>query len=52
MLDYWHGDAEGGCAMHRDDGYSYLVPVPAFFAGPPFNPLACSSLQTPPAPLS
>jgi SAM-dependent methyltransferase len=39
MLDYWRGDAEGGCAIHRDDGYSYLVPVAAFFAGPPFNAL-------------
>jgi SAM-dependent methyltransferase len=39
ILDYWHGDAKATYAIHRDDGFSILVPVAPFFAGAPFNPL-------------
>jgi SAM-dependent methyltransferase len=39
MVDYWRGDTAVACAIHRDDGYSDLVPIAEFFAGPPFNPL-------------
>jgi SAM-dependent methyltransferase len=39
MLEYSRGDTAVACAIHRDDGYSDLVPVATFFAGPPFNPL-------------
>src|SRR5580704_6196982 len=39
MVDYWHGDVEGTCTIHRDDGFAQTVPVAAFFAGPPFGAL-------------
>jgi SAM-dependent methyltransferase len=39
LFDYWHGDLKGTCAIHRDDGFAQLVPIAAFFAGAPFNPL-------------
>lgn len=39
MLDYWHGDADAAYTIHRDDGWSQLVPVAAVFAGQPFNPI-------------
>ena len=45
MLDYWRGTSQGACTIHRDDGFSRLVPVAAFFAGPPFNPLERLALE-------
>jgi SAM-dependent methyltransferase len=39
MLDYWRGDADAAYTIHRDDGWSQLVPVAAAFAGQPFNPI-------------
>ncbi len=39
MLDYWRGDAEAAYTVHRDDGWSQLVPVSAAFAARPFNPI-------------
>jgi len=45
MLDYWRGDTAVACAIHREDGYSDLVPIAAFFAGPPFNLLEQLALE-------
>ena len=39
MLDYWHGDSAAAYTIHRDDGFSHVIPVAASFAGPPFDPI-------------
>jgi SAM-dependent methyltransferase len=39
VLDYWRGDADAAYTIHRDDGWSQLVPVAAAFAGQPFHPI-------------
>jgi SAM-dependent methyltransferase len=45
MLDYWHGKTETAYTIRRDDGFSQVVPVAPFFAGPPFNPLEQLALR-------
>lgn len=45
LLDYWRGDREAAYTVHRDDGWSQVVPVAAAFAGEPFHPIELLALD-------
>lgn len=45
MLDYWHGSVDAAYTVHRDDGFSHVIPVAESFAGQPFHPLEQLALE-------